>query len=154
MNISVSSSASLSWLLPLSLSEWEKALELMLDFLPARENPAGGREAATLELALLDDADMAELNLRHLGCPGPTNVLSFQASPPALGWLAISVESIRREAGIYGEDPAFYALRMLAHGLAHLRGHSHGPEMERLSGAAALSVLESFTIQGRLPCLS
>ncbi|MCL1889577.1 MAG: rRNA maturation RNAse YbeY, partial [Desulfovibrionaceae bacterium] len=95
MNISVSSRASLSRLLPLSLSEWEKALELMLEFLPAPECPASGEAASTLELALLDDADMAELNLRHLGCPGPTNVLSFQAPLPALGWLAISVESIR-----------------------------------------------------------
>lgn len=38
-----------------------------------------GLAGADLEIRLVDDAAMAALNEEFLGCPGPTNVLAFEA---------------------------------------------------------------------------
>ena len=44
---------------------------------------AGGAPAATsLSIVLTDDAELAELNIAHLGHAGPTDVLSFPLLPP------------------------------------------------------------------------
>ena len=156
MNISVTSHTLIARRLPFSLSELETALALMLPLIPASSGtlppeafPPGN--GAGLELALLDDAAMADLNLRHLGSPGPTNILAFPAPDGALGWMALSVETIRREAKIYAANPAYYTLYMLAHGLTHLRGHSHGQEMDRHARQAAQKAQAYFHNEGLLP---
>ena len=71
-----------------------------------------------------------ELNAAHLGCAGPTNILSFPAAPEesGLGVLAFGLETWLREAALYGQKPELHAQRLLAHGLAHLLGHDHGPK--------------------------
>lgn len=43
---------------------------------------AGAPAPASIGLTLSDDADLAELNERHLGKRGPTDVLSFPLLPP------------------------------------------------------------------------
>lgn len=43
---------------------------------------AGAPEPASIGLTLSDDAELAELNERHLGERGPTDVLSFPLLPP------------------------------------------------------------------------
>ncbi|MDR1686790.1 MAG: rRNA maturation RNAse YbeY [Desulfovibrio sp.] len=57
------------------------------------------------------------------------------------GCLALSVDTLEREAFLYGQEAAAYCIRLLAHGLAHLAGHDHGPAMreleERLERACA-----------------
>ena len=132
MNISVKSHTPLPWLLPFSLSELTRALKLMLAHLPQAGRPATRRASAppqspALELALLDDADMAELNRRSLHSPGPTNILDFPSA--GLGC-------------------------MLAHGLAHLRGYVHGEQMDELSLQAARAAWDYFKNEGLLPCLT
>lgn len=126
MEVSVTSNSNETWLLPLSMSEFRRALGLMAaDMRPTAEKPSA------VELTLLDEAAMAGLNRDFLGLPGPTNVLSF---PPDImggtGSLALAVRTVWREAWLYGQDLDSYTLRMLAHGLAHLMGHEHGPEMD------------------------
>ena len=44
---------------------------------------AGAPQPASLGLTLSDDAELAELNGRHMGKDGPTDVLSFPLLPPA-----------------------------------------------------------------------
>ncbi|MDA8236321.1 MAG: rRNA maturation RNase YbeY [Chloroflexi bacterium] len=44
---------------------------------------AGAPEPASLGLVLADDAELARLNLAHMGKRGPTDVLSFPLLPPA-----------------------------------------------------------------------
>jgi probable rRNA maturation factor len=44
---------------------------------------AGAPVDATVTLTLSDDAELAELNLVHMGARGPTDVLSFPLLPPA-----------------------------------------------------------------------
>jgi len=62
------------------------------------------RDDMLVELALMHDAEIAVLNAAHLGCAGPTNILSFPASPEeaGLGVLALGVETWLREATLYG----------------------------------------------------
>ena len=43
---------------------------------------AGAPEPASVGLILSDDAELAELNVAHLGHDGPTDVLSFPLLPP------------------------------------------------------------------------
>lgn len=98
----------------------------------AKRRLRAGSRNELVELALMHDADIAVLNSVHLACVGPTNILSFPAAPPepGLGVLALGVEAWRREAVLYGQEPEAHARRLLAHGLAHLLGHDHGPAMD------------------------
>jgi probable rRNA maturation factor len=85
-----------------------------------------------VRLLLARDGEIASLNAAYLGCPGPTNILSFPDGLPGSGDLALSLDALRRESRLYGQREDDYALLLLAHGLAHLQGHGHGPEMEDL----------------------
>ncbi len=98
-----------------------------------------GLPGADIELVLVSEADQATLNENFLGCFGPTNILSFpensqepEPARPFLGTLFLSPETLRREAFLYGQDEEEHCLRLLAHGLGHLLGHDHGPEMDEL----------------------
>ncbi len=102
---------------------------------------AFGLNAWELSLRIVDDGEMAELNDRFMGCLGPTNVLSFPGGDGDwLGDLVLSVDTLVRESRIYNQDPYEYAVRLLAHGLLHLMGHDHGPEMEALTELAVDSI--------------
>lgn len=130
-----------------------------------------GLDGASLELSLVDDREMARLNAGFMGCPGPTNILSFPAadgqgdaagpdSMPAstpgampvadgggayLGELALSVDTLAREAHLYGQRPLAHLARLLAHGILHLAGHDHGPTMDELTETAVDVVLLTHT---------
>lgn len=133
----------LRWKSPFSRAGWQALLDVMLE--------KAGAAGRTVELALVDDAAMAELNLTNLGCQGPTNVLSFpvgeepgQDAGAFLGWLALSLDTARREAFLYGQEVDVHCIRLTAHGVAHLLGHDHGPVMDALAAAmeeAALSLV-------------
>ena len=112
---------------------------------------------AELELSLTGDAEIAVLNRTWLGCVGPTNVLSFPHEPDEsrddeepldaeafgedsgaqwLGGIALSLETLRREAFLYDLDPTEYAARLLSHAVLHLSGLDHGEEMDALTERA------------------
>ena len=131
---------------PLHWRQMKTALEAMLEVSPdaalrAAEELQGPAE---VELFLLDDAAIAGANARHLGCSGPTNILSFPGGADAPGVLLLSLDTLRRECLLYGQDPAEHAVRLLAHGMGHLSGLDHGPAMDALcerymdAGCAAL----------------
>jgi probable rRNA maturation factor len=96
------------------------------------------------DLRVVGDAEIAALNRDYLGLPGPTNVLSFPAEDPRrpeyLGEMAISVDTVAREAFLYGQAPTTHLARLLAHGFLHLAGLDHGPVMEALTETAAEAV--------------
>uniref|UniRef100_I2Q3B6 Endoribonuclease YbeY n=1 Tax=Desulfovibrio sp. U5L TaxID=596152 RepID=I2Q3B6_9BACT len=100
-----------------------------------------GRE---YDLRLVGDGEMAALNRDYLGLTGPTNVLSFPADDPGrpeyLGEMAVSLDTVAREAFLYGQDPATHLVRLLAHGFLHLFGLDHGPLMEALTEHAVEAV--------------
>lgn len=108
-----------------------------------------GLPGADAELLLVGDRRMAGLHRRFMNRPGPTNVLSFPeagaapgAAPAALGQVALSVDTLLREADLYGQPVAEHAARLLAHGFLHLAGHDHGPEMDALTERAVAAVRE------------
>ncbi|MBG3878715.1 rRNA maturation RNase YbeY [Desulfovibrio oxamicus] len=153
----------MGWMLPLAPGELRAVFAAMQE--------ATGLAGCTVELDLVGDEEIARLNAAHLGCTGPTNILSFPAqdgyvapndftcegaadgldagpdagpgdddepddSPCHLGWLVLSLDTWRRECLLYGQEPVEHALRLLAHGLGHLAGYDHGPEMDAFTDAA------------------
>ncbi|MDR1124909.1 MAG: rRNA maturation RNase YbeY [Deltaproteobacteria bacterium] len=152
MQVSITRDLSTAWLLPLSSRELAAALRAMwLAF--GQAATAGFSPDALLELALVDEAEMARLNEESLGCAGPTNILAFPPSPlgnsslPLAGLLAMSPRTMRREAWLYGQEAAPYALRLMAHGLAHLLGYEHGEEMDLAAARAAQASLAAVSAQ-------
>jgi probable rRNA maturation factor len=81
-----------------------------------------------LSVLLCGDARMAELNSRYRGIDGPTDVLSFpRGEPGALaGDLAISIETVGRNAAAWGVSRDEELRRIVVHGILHLAGMDHG----------------------------
>jgi probable rRNA maturation factor len=128
--ISLQNNRKAAWKSPFSRAECARLLRAMLD--------EAERPGMAVELALLDDAAMEELNAASMGCAGPTNILSFPAGNApgegaAPGCLALSTDTLLRECFLYGQEADEHCIRLLAHGLSHLTGLDHGPEMEALS---------------------
>lgn len=103
------------------------------------------RPMPDVELLLVRDAEMAQYNAQFMDCAGPTNILSFPAEPvepveftatvhseelQPTASLVLSVDTLRREAFLYGENLAECHLRLLAHGMGHVAGLDHGDEMD------------------------
>ncbi|WP_291439688.1 rRNA maturation RNase YbeY [Desulfovibrio sp.] len=116
-------------LAPLHWRQMRTALRAMLAVSAA---PCGGQAPEGVELYLLDDAAVARANAGHLGCTGPTNILSFPGGSGFPGALLLSLDTLRRECLLYGQDPAEHVVRLLAHGMGHLYGLDHGPVMDDL----------------------
>lgn len=90
-----------------------------------------------LVIRITHDQEMAELHARFAGGLGPTNVLSFPAQEPGrLGDMVLSADTVVREAELYLQPFRAYTARLLAHGLLHLAGVPHGPEMDALTDLA------------------
>lgn len=93
-------------------------------------------QGADVELVLVRDAEIANLNQRHLHRQGPTNCLAFpDVDRPGIflgGSLCISLDTLYRECLLYGQAPSTHLCHLLAHGLAHLAGFNHGEEMEAM----------------------
>lgn len=131
---------------PFGHRRWRAWMDAMLA--AVSDGPAGGG-GLSAELVLLRDREVAKLNAAYLGCSGPTNILSFPAgsgrrrdrgadageTEDFLGSLFLSVDALRRESLLYGQDQEEHARRLLAHGLAHLLGHDHGPAMDAACAA-------------------
>ena len=93
---------------------------------------------------------MISYNKEQMNAYGPTNILSFPENDSktvfigkaqsaimknrsSLGTLILSIDTLLREAYLYGQNPQTHAVRLLAHGLAHLLGYDHGKEMWELT---------------------
>ena len=128
---------------PLSRRELDGLVETLLAALDLT--------GAELSLTLLDDPGIAAMNAEHLGCQGPTNILSFPEADPkrpqSLGALFLSVDTLAREAFLYGQEPARHLARLLSHGILHLAGHDHGPDMEALTELAVAAACPEIPVQ-------
>ena len=119
-----------AWLLPLDRRELGAALAAMLAVCSDAQVPCA---PPAVELHLLNDAAIGVANKRCLGCTGPTNVLSFPGGCDSPGTLLFSLDTLRRECLLYGQEPTEHAIRLLAHGMAHLCGLDHGEQMDMVS---------------------
>lgn len=128
-----------AWLLAVSRQRVRQALGAMLACSPCPWQH--------VELHIVRDGAMAGYNSRHLGCTGPTNILSFPACEYPLraedphgasgqqgdiAALILSVDTAQREAFLYGQDPEDYLVWLLAHGMGHVMGYDHGEAMDAL----------------------
>jgi probable rRNA maturation factor len=88
---------------------------------------------AELSVALVDDAEIAELNGQWRGKPRATDVLSFSLLEgedqihrgDMLGDVVISVETAAVQAAGRHRSLDDEVARLLVHGLLHLLGHDH-----------------------------
>jgi probable rRNA maturation factor len=146
-------------LVPVSGARLARSIAAALDV-------AGPPSPASIGLILSDDAELAELNLAHLGKTGPTDVLSFPllghgagagAGGPAfvlppgrrvhLGDIVVSVERAieQAEQGHGGQTgdvrwaPADELRLLVTHGTLHVCGWDHAESAEE----AAMRALET-----------
>lgn len=131
---------------------WREILVCFLELLETQKKFSF--ENCTLTLLVVKDNDMIFYNLEQMGVYGPTNILSFpeddsnavfpgsnfsgtkqaiKKQRSELGTLILSIDTLLREAYIYGQNPRAHAVRLLAHGLAHLLGYEHGEDMWELT---------------------
>jgi probable rRNA maturation factor len=108
---------------------------------------------AIVEINLVGERKMAELNKRYRGRPGASEVLSFSyGSEPGLGQddsigeIYLCWPRLARGAQSRGVDDKEYMLRLVAHGLCHLEGYSHGNEAEE----SKMEEVEKRLLQGLL----
>ena len=132
---------------PLDRRELQEVLTAMWELTGGGKTPSG----SGLELIVTDDAGSESCNREHLGISGPTNILSFPSSVQAGragadGSLILSTPTLRRESLLYGQEPIEHAVRLLAHGLAHLAGLEHGPEMWALCARLEMAGLSRLAI--------
>lgn len=88
---------------------------------------------AELSILLVDDAQIQDLNRRHLGRDKPTNVLAFAMregefstlNPDLLGDVVISVETAQRQSNRFRLDDMTTVTLLMVHGILHLLGYEH-----------------------------
>ncbi len=107
-----------------------------------REAGGGGG----VELKFCEDREIRLLNRRFLGIDSPTNVLSFPSDEEDsfLGSLCVSIETIEREALLYGVGRMEHLCRMILHGILHLCGYQHGEEMYLREEEIFANILEEI----------
>jgi probable rRNA maturation factor len=118
-------------------------------------------EHFNVSLLFTDDAAVKILNRDWRGQDKPTNVLSFPAgeSPvemdvELLGDIALSLETVEREAVQEGKTFDHHLTHLLLHGFLHLCGYDHetgendAEEMETLERAilARLAIADPYAV--------
>ena len=91
-----------------------------------------------LSIVLLDDPQIAELNLRYRQINGPTDVLAFSMQEgesagfdsKMLGDIVISLDTSERQAQEAGHALEREVYILLIHGLLHLLGYDHMQESQ------------------------
>ena len=111
--------------------------------------------AAELSMVLVDNETMAELHMRWMDLPGPTDVMSFpmdelepggrpdaaEPGPSMLGDIVLCPQFAADQAATAGHPLEHELALLTVHGVLHLLGYDHAePDEER----------EMFGLQGKL----
>ncbi len=115
------------WLLPVSLRQLNKLVSRLCSQLEKY-----GHVPGFIDLYLVNDKYIASANKEYLGCPGPTNILSFPGDSTVPGILLLSLDTFFRELKLFGQKQNDHLLFLLCHGLLHLVGFDHGMEMDAM----------------------
>jgi len=103
----------------------------------------GIAEATSVDVTFVDQDSMAELHMRYMGLPGPTDVLSFPATDvangpvdptslrhePTLGDIVICPDFV--ESNTQSEPSQMNIDACVIHAMLHLIGHDHGDALSR-----------------------
>lgn len=168
--VSIRKHPAVSWKLPFSAAELSLLLQAMLD---AAGHKEAALELALLDDAAMERLNrestgcVGPTNILSFSAPAGRGLQDLsrpaesprplasdtadntcapgdEGDRPCLGWLALSADTLLRECFLYGQDEEEHCIRLLAHGLAHLTGLDHGPDMDRLAArleASAMAVL-------------
>ncbi len=82
-----------------------------------------------LSLVFPNKKTATELHLDWKDKSGPANILSFPLDKN-LGEIFISLDQAKTECKKFDRDYQNYVAFLFIHGCAHLKGHTHGNEME------------------------
>ena len=93
---------------------------------------------AELSILLADDHRLQSLNREWRGIDKATNVLSFpgeeisvgEMAGPLLGDIAVSMETLSREAGLENKKLNDHFCHLIVHGFLHLFGYDHETDEE------------------------
>jgi probable rRNA maturation factor len=101
----------------------------------ARALAAVGRPGGTVEVALVDDAEIRRLNRRHRGISRRTDVLAFPLEAPdvpgqLVGQVVISADAARRQARRLRVPLALELDLLVTHGTLHLVGYDDRDPVE------------------------
>jgi len=102
--------------------------EATLAALAERTLAAEGRQGVELSLSFVGEEEMADLHVRYLDEPGPTDVLSFPMDEDGLlgDVVVCPAEAARNNPDVPAE------LRLLVvHGVLHLLGYDHEADEDR-----------------------
>lgn len=109
---------------------WSEALKnidrLCDQAISAARAAADIEQEAELSIALMNDAAIQALNRDYRSKDVPTNVLSFPAKHPDMfGDIALSLETLEREAQGRGITLDAHFTHLVIHGFLHLCGYDH-----------------------------
>jgi probable rRNA maturation factor len=114
---------------------------------------AAGFTRWEISLLLCNDDRITALNGRYRGKNSPTDVLSFPGneagSGDVVGDIAISLDTLRRNAAAFGVSEEEELKRLSVHGILHLAGMDHG----RGKGRKMLALQEKLIEQLKLECI-
>ena len=99
---------------------------------------------AELSMVLLDSTSMADLHMRWMDVPGPTDVMSFpmdelepggrpdapEPGPALLGDIVLCPEFAAEQAAAAGHSLGHELALLTIHGVLHLLGYDHQDEAE------------------------
>ncbi|MBW0289660.1 rRNA maturation RNase YbeY [Rhodococcus sp. D-46] len=115
--------------------------------------------AAELSMVLVDSATMADLHVRWMDLPGPTDVMSFpmdelepggrpdspEPGPSMLGDIVLCPSFAADQADKAGHSLAHELALLTVHGVLHLLGYDHAePEEEKEMFGLQNSLLEEW----------
>ena len=90
---------------------------------------AEGRADAELSLSFVDEAEMADLHVRYMDEPGPTDVLSFPMDEDGMVGDVVVCPAVAVRANPGHPDQEVRLL--VVHGVLHLLGYDHEEDDER-----------------------
>ncbi|MFZ0831495.1 MAG: rRNA maturation RNase YbeY [Mycobacterium sp.] len=118
--------------------------------------------AAELSMVLLDSNSMADLHMRWMDLPGPTDVMSFpmdelepggrpdapEPGPAVLGDIVLCPEFAAEQAAAAGHSLGHELALLTIHGVLHLLGFDHGePAEEKEMFALQRQLLEEWVAE-------
>jgi probable rRNA maturation factor len=94
-----------------------------------------GRAGGSVEVTVVDDAEIRRLNVRHRGIGRRTDVLAFPLEAPGtpdqlVGQVVISADAARRQARRVGVPVALELELLVTHGTLHLVGYDDRDPVE------------------------
>jgi probable rRNA maturation factor len=106
------------------------------------------REAVSMSLRIVNEAEAKQLNMRWRGIESPTNVLAFPCDPPEhmpelLGDVVICAPIVLREAEVQAKPAGAHWAHLVVHGTLHLLGFDH----ETPQDALRMESLETAVLQ-------